>query len=93
MAQVRCSCSALASVYSGVPHGSVLVPILFSCILSLCLPLYCFILYHTPLMADDMQLQMSAPRDKISELLQSMQSCMSDVKAWATANTLNLNDN
>ena len=36
---------------------------------------------------------MSAPPDRISELLHSMQSCMSDVKAWATANILKLNDN
>ena len=41
---------------------------------------------------DDLQLQMSAPPDRISELLHSMQSCMSDVKAWATANMLKLND-
>ena len=43
--------------------------------------------------ADDLQLQMSAPPDGISELLHSMQSCISDVKAWATANMLKLNDN
>ena len=43
--------------------------------------------------ADDLQLQMSAPPDKISELLHSMQSCIYDVKAWATANMLKLNDN
>ena len=43
--------------------------------------------------ADDLQLQMSGPSDKISELLSSMQSCISDVKAWATANMLRLNDN
>ena len=42
--------------------------------------------------ADDLQLQMSAPPDRISELHHSMQSCISDVKAWATANMLNLND-
>ena len=36
---------------------------------------------------------MSAPPDRISELLHSMQSCMRDVKAWATANMLKLNDN
>ena len=36
---------------------------------------------------------MSAPPDRISELLHSMQSCLSDVKAWATANMLKLNDN
>ena len=38
------------------------------------------------------QLQMSAPPDRISELLHSMQSCISDVKAWATVNMLRLND-
>ena len=35
---------------------------------------------------------MSAPPDRISELLHSMQSCIIDVKAWATANMLKLND-
>ena len=43
--------------------------------------------------ADDLQLHMSAPPDRISELLHSMQSCISDVKAWATAKMLKLNDN
>ena len=43
--------------------------------------------------ADDLQLQMSVPPGEISELLHSMQSCICDVKAWATANMLNLNDN
>ena len=36
---------------------------------------------------------MSTHPDRISELLHSMQSCISDVKAWATANMLKLNDN
>ena len=35
---------------------------------------------------------MPALPDKISELLHSMQSCISDVKAWAASNTLKLND-
>ena len=35
---------------------------------------------------------MSAPPDRISELLHSIQSCISNVKAWATANMLKLND-
>ena len=48
------------------------------------------IIHHS--LADDLQLQISAPPDKISELLHSMQSCISDVKAWATANMLKLND-
>ena len=41
--------------------------------------------------ADDTQLQMSAPPDKISELLHSIQSCISDIKAWATAYMPKLN--
>ena len=49
------------------------------------------IIHHS--FADDLQLQMSAPPDIISELLHSMQSCISDVKALATANMLKLNDN
>ena len=36
---------------------------------------------------------MSAPPDKISELLHSKQSCISDFKAWASANMPKLNDN
>ena len=48
------------------------------------------IIHHS--LPDDLQLQMSAPPDRISELLHSMQSCISDVKAWATANMLKLND-
>ena len=35
---------------------------------------------------------MSAPPDKIYELLHSMQSCISDIKDLATANMLKLND-
>ena len=42
--------------------------------------------------ADDLQLQMSAPPDRISQLIHCMQSYISDVKAWATANMLKLND-
>ena len=48
------------------------------------------IMHHS--FADDIKLQMSAPPDRISELLHSMQSCITDVKAWATANMLKCND-
>ena len=44
-------------------------------------------------LADDLQLHMSDPSGKISELHHSMQSCICDVKAWETANMLKLNDN
>ena len=40
-----------------------------------------------------LQLQMPAPPDKISELLHSMQPCISDVKSWSTSNRLKHNDN
>ena len=49
------------------------------------------IIHHS--FADDLQLQMSARPDRISELLHSMQSCISDVNAWATANMPKLSDN
>ena len=86
-------CSDFAPVHSGVPQGSVLGPILFTMYIK---PLSAIIDSHSILhhsFADDLQLQMSAPPDRISELLHSMQSCISDVKAWATANMLKLNDN
>ena len=85
-------CSDFAPVHSGVPQGSVLGPILFTMYIK---PLSAIIDSHSIIhhsFADDLQLQMSTPPDRISELLHSMQSCISDVKAWATANMLKLND-
>ena len=85
-------CSDFAPVHSGVPQGSVLGPMLFTMYI---MPLSAIIDSHSIIhhsFADDLQLQMSAPPDRISELLHSMQSCISDVKAWATANMLKLND-
>ena len=49
------------------------------------------IIHHS--FADDLQLQLSASPYRISELLHTIQSCISYVKAWATANMLKLNDN
>ena len=85
-------CSAFASVHSGVPQGSVLGPILLTMYIK---PLSAIIDSHSIInnsLADDLQLLMSAPPDRIYELLHSMQSCISDVKAWATGNILKLND-
>ena len=85
-------CSDFAPVHSGVPQGSVLGPILFTMYIR---PLSAIIDSHSIIhhsFADDLQLQMSAPPDRISELLHSMQSCICDVKVWATANMLKLND-
>ena len=48
------------------------------------------IIHHS--FADDSQIQMYAPPDRISELLHSMQSCICYINAWATANMPKLND-
>ena len=86
-------CSAFAPVHSGVLQGSVLGPMLFTMYIK---PLSAIIDSHSIIhhsFADDLQLQMSAPPDRISELLHLMQSCISDGKAWASASMLKLNDN
>ena len=86
-------CSAFTHVHSGVPQCSVLGPILFTMYIK---PLSAIIDSHSIIhhsFADDLQLQMSAPPCRISELLHSMQSYISDVKALATANMLKLNVN
>ena len=86
-------CSAFAPVHTCVHQGSVLGPILFTMYAK---PLAANIDSHSIThhsFANDIQPQMSAPTDKIYELLHSTQSCISDVKAWATANMLKLNDN
>ena len=72
-------CSAFAPVHSGVPLGSVLGPILFTMYIK---PLTAIIDSHSVIhhsFADDLQLLMSVPPDRISELLHSMLSCMSDI--------------
>ena len=72
---------------------SVLGPMLLTMYIK---PFYAIIDSHSIIhnsFADDLQLQMSAPPDRISELLHSMQSRICDVKAWATVNMLKLNDN
>ena len=84
--------SAIAPVHSVVPQGPVLGPMHFTMYIK---PLSTIIDSHSIIhhsFADDLQLQMSAPLDGISELLHSMQSCICDVKAWATANMLKFND-
>ena len=84
--------SDFAPVHSGVPHSSVLGTILFTMHIK---PLSAIIESHTIIhrsFANDLQLQMSAPTDEISDLLHYMQTCINDVEAWATANMPKLND-
>ena len=87
------NCSAFAPVHSGVPHGSLLGPMLFTMHIKLFSAIIDTnsIIHHS--LADDLQLQMSATPDEISELLHTIHSCIGDVKAWATAIMPILNDN
>ena len=84
-------CSAFAAVNSAFPQGSELHTFLH--ILQAIDYHYKFThstTHHS--LADDLEIHMSALPDKISELLHSMQSCIRDIKAWATANMPTLNE-
>ena len=86
-------CSAFAPEHSGVHQGSVRGPMLFTMYIK---PFSAIIDSHSIIhhsFADELQLQISAPPDRIYELLHSMQSCIGDVNAWASVNMLKLNDN
>ena len=91
---IECTALGLSSRISEgyvIPQGSVYGPIVFTLYIKLLSAIIAShsIIHHS--FADDLQLQMSAPPDRISELLHSIQSCISDGKAWATANMLKLN--
>ena len=83
-------CSAFAPVHSGISQGSILGPMLFTMYVK---PFSAIVDSHSIIhhsFADDLQLQMSAPPDEIYELLHSMQSCISDVKARQLRTCLSL---
>ena len=83
-------CSAFTHVHSGVPQCSVLETMLYTMNIK---PLSAIIDSHSIIhhsFADDLQLQMSAPPNRIYELLNSMQSCISDVKLGQLRTCLNL---
>ena len=84
---------AFNPVHSGFPQASVHGPMLFSMHIKTLTAIIDShsIMHHS--FADHIQLQMSAPPDKISELIHSWLSCMSDVKALASAKILKLIDN
>ena len=81
----------------GVPHGSVLGPILFTMYST---PLGNIIRNHSldkdfHLYADDKQLYISSkPRDSISRqtAISQVETCIKDIKTWMTNNLLKLND-
>ena len=53
----------------------------------------CYVIHDS--FAENLQLQLylCAPPDKLSTLFHSMQSCISDIKAWTSANMPQLHDN
>ena len=68
-------CSALSPVHSSVPQGSVLGPMLLTMYINLLSAIIDShsIIHHS--FTDDLQLQMSAPSDRISELYAVMHKC------------------
>ena len=93
--QVGQSFSEFVKMEFGVPQGSVLGPILFTCYTR---PIADIIRSHNipfHFYADDTQLYISfRPRDDVSraEVVARVESCVADIRAWMTANYLKLND-
>ena len=76
----------------GVPQGSVLGPILF---IMYTQPLHTLIQSHSisdQAFADDTQLYKSCKPSHLQNTLDTMQTCITDVKSWMTQHKLKLND-
>ena len=79
-------------LHYGVPHGSVLGPILLVLYIQ---PLFRLIKRHSlsiHLFADDIQFKISILPQHVHSDISSVEICISDVKHWMIENKLQLND-
>lgn len=81
--------SCAASLNSGVPQGSILGPLLFSCYIN---SIVHKLDYSTPhLFADDLQFYLPSDINAIDEAITKINSDLAAVSLWATENKLELN--
>ena len=84
--------SSTKELHYGVPHGSVLGPILFVLYIQ---PLSNLIRQHSlsvHLFADDIQIKTSILPQHVHSAISSVETCISDVKDWMIGNKLQLNE-
>ena len=76
----------------GVPHGSVLSPILF---VLYTYPIFTIVNIHSlshQSFSDDSQLYITGPASELSNVVSSTQSCISQQKSWMSVYKLELNE-
>ena len=83
------SISSTKNIYSGVPQGSILGPILFAIFINDIVKSCTNTSIH--LYADDAQIYMSKPTNSSEELIQCVNNDMANISNWATRNKLSLN--
>ena len=92
MVSIQDTQSDPAELCYGVPHGSVLGPLLFILYTQ---PLTHVILTHTAsdmLCADDMHVNKSCNVNDMDSAILYVEKCVSDIKTWMLSNKLQMNE-